>query len=255
MRATDEKRWQALALAVRREVTRHFPDWTGGNAHDPGMTLLELFAFLADNLLFRSRSIGARERAALAQRLAHVAATLTTRGPAGAPRNAEGLLRVNYFSGQLLGVDDLTDEQNYVREKFRRHNRRLHGSGIVTGLGASIDRRGGGARVVVAPGFALDPLGEEIDVPRRTSLPLPGKGKALFVQIRYVERHGRAVPAPGSADSSGEPPYSRVEETFEISIAPARDPRAVAIARLTRVRRDWLLDRRFETPRVPPGSG
>jgi hypothetical protein len=48
---------------------------------------------------------------------------------------------------------------------------------------------------------------------------------------------------------------TRVEETFEISIAPARDPMAVTIARLTRIARDWVLDRRFETPRVPPASG
>ena len=180
----DDKRWRALAQAVRREVVRRFPDWTGGNAHDPGVTLIELFTFLAENLLYRP--IGARQRTAVARRLVGVAGVLATIGVERAERTAEGPLRVNYFFGQLLDVDDFTAEQNYVREKFRRRNRRLHGSGIVTGLDVSTDRRGGGARVVVAPGFALDRRGEEIEVPRRTALALPATGTALFVHLRYA---------------------------------------------------------------------
>ncbi len=252
MRVTDEKRWRALAQAVRREVVRRFPDWTGGNAHDPGITLIELFAFLAENQLFRP--IDARQRTAVARRLVGVASALATTGVERAERTGEGPLRVNYFFGQLLDVDDFTTEQNYFRGKFRRHNRRLHGWGTVTGLGVSIDRRGGGARVVVAPGFALDPRGEEIEVPRRTSRPLPAKGTALFVHLRYAERPRRPAPAPGNRVAPG-PTHSRVEETFEISLAPARDTKAVALARLTRVGRKWVLDRRFEPPRVAPGSG
>jgi hypothetical protein len=250
MPETDEKRWQGLAQSVRREVARRFPGWTGGNAHDPGITLMELFAFLADNLLSRSRPIGARERAAVAQRLASVAATLATSAVGSAARTGEGLLRVNYYFGQLLDVDDFTVEQDYVREKFRRHNRRLHGAGIVTGLGVSIDRRGGGARVVIAPGFALSPLGEEIDVRRRVSRPLPTKGKALFVLVRFAERPCRPAPALGSGAGSGAPSFTRVEETSEVSLAPAADAQAVSIARLTRTNAAWALDRRFEPART-----
>jgi hypothetical protein len=47
-----------------------------------------------------------------------------------AVRDEDGLLRVNYFFGQVLGVD-FTAEQNYLREKFRRLNRLLHG--VVSG--------------------------------------------------------------------------------------------------------------------------
>ena len=249
----DDKRWRALAQAVRREVVRRFPDWTGGNAHDPGVTLIELFTFLAENLLYRP--IGARRRTAVARRLVGVASVLATIGVERAERTAEGPLRVNYFFGQLLDVDDFTAEQNYVREKFRRRNRRLHGSGIVTGLDVSTDRRGGVARVVVAPGFALDRRGEEIEVPRRTALALPTKGTALFVHLRYAERLRRPTPALGKSRPTEARPYSRVEETFEISLAPSRDARAVTLARLTRVRRNWILDPRFEPPRLGPGSG
>ncbi|MET0620710.1 MAG: hypothetical protein ABW056_10550 [Thermoanaerobaculia bacterium] len=249
----DDKRWRALAQAVRREVVRRFPDWTGGNAHDPGVALIELFTFLAENLLYRP--IGAGRRTAVARRLVGIASALATTGAERAERTSEGPLRVNYFFGQLLDVDDFTAEQSYVREKFRRRNRRLHGWGIVTGLDVSTDRRGGGARAVVAPGFALDRRGEEIEVPRRTALALPAKGTALFVQVRYAERLRRPTPALGKLRPTEGRPYSRVEETFEISLAPSRDARSVTLARLTRARRRWTLDPRFEPPRLAPGSG
>jgi hypothetical protein len=42
--------------------------------------------------------------------------------------------RLNYFFGQLLGVDDFQSEQAYFREKQRLHNRCLHGYGTVCGL-------------------------------------------------------------------------------------------------------------------------
>lgn len=42
--------------------------------------------------------------------------------------------RLNYFYGQLLGVQDFRDEQRYFLEKMRLHNRCLHGYGAVCGL-------------------------------------------------------------------------------------------------------------------------
>ncbi|MGT2476686.1 hypothetical protein [Paraburkholderia terrae] len=44
------------------------------------------------------------------------------------------LRRLNYFFGQMLGVDDFRSEQNYFREKHKLHNRCLHGYGTVCGL-------------------------------------------------------------------------------------------------------------------------
>jgi hypothetical protein len=48
--------------AVRRQPRS--PDWTGANAHDPGPTLLELFAFLGEALDYRQSR--RRRRLALA---------------------------------------------------------------------------------------------------------------------------------------------------------------------------------------------
>ena len=230
MAVMDEKRWRALAQAIRREVGRHFPEWTGGTGHDPGVTLVELFAFLAENLLYRSEPAAARKHAAvLAQK-------------------SEALLRVNYFAGQLLEAGDFVAEQGYVRGKHRRRNRWLHGAGVVSGLDVSIGRTQGAARVVVAPGFALDPRGEEIEVPRRISLVLPTKGKSLFVLVRYSERLLRPATVVGSGSKTKS--WTRVEETFELSLAPAASANAVQLARITRSRGKWVLDPRFRPARA-----
>lgn len=44
------------------------------------------------------------------------------------------LKRLNYFFGQMLGVNDFRTEQHYFREKLKLHNRCLHGYGTVCGL-------------------------------------------------------------------------------------------------------------------------
>src|SRR5574341_1552864 len=44
------------------------------------------------------------------------------------------LRRLNYFFGQMLGVDDFRSEQSYFREKHKLHSRCLHGYGTVCGL-------------------------------------------------------------------------------------------------------------------------
>jgi hypothetical protein len=42
--------------------------------------------------------------------------------------------RLKYSYGQMLGADDFLTEQNFFREKFKLHNRCLHGYGTVCGL-------------------------------------------------------------------------------------------------------------------------
>lgn len=44
------------------------------------------------------------------------------------------LRRLQYFFGQMLGVNDFRSEQQYFREKLKLHNRCFHGYGTVCGL-------------------------------------------------------------------------------------------------------------------------
>jgi predicted phage baseplate assembly protein len=49
----DDRRFQDLLDEARRNIPRYCPEWTDHNLSDPGITLLELFAWLTDLLLYR----------------------------------------------------------------------------------------------------------------------------------------------------------------------------------------------------------
>jgi predicted phage baseplate assembly protein len=49
----DDRRFQDLVSAARARVTRTCPEWTEHNVSDPGITLIELFAWMTDMLVYR----------------------------------------------------------------------------------------------------------------------------------------------------------------------------------------------------------
>jgi hypothetical protein len=53
----DDRSFQQLVREALARVPVHTPEWTNLNESDPGVTILELFAFLTDNLLYRSNRI------------------------------------------------------------------------------------------------------------------------------------------------------------------------------------------------------
>jgi hypothetical protein len=53
----DDRSWQQLREELVRRIPVYTPEWTDHNPSDPGVTLLELFAFLGENLLFRFNQI------------------------------------------------------------------------------------------------------------------------------------------------------------------------------------------------------
>jgi hypothetical protein len=58
----DDRRYQDLLDEALARIPVHNPDWTNFNKSDPGVTLLELFAFLTENLLYRGNLIPERNR-------------------------------------------------------------------------------------------------------------------------------------------------------------------------------------------------
>jgi hypothetical protein len=75
-----------------------------------------------------------------------------------------------YYPRQLITPDDLTLEQDYFRDRMRRHNRLLHGWGVVCGaLVCPVTTTGTNGvislspwQVLVQPGYILGPYGDEI---------------------------------------------------------------------------------------------
>jgi hypothetical protein len=153
------------------------------------------------------------------------------------------LERVRYFSRQLLTADDLCAEQDYFREKLRRHNRYLHGWGVV--CGCEVEPAGGakGTRVRVCPGYAISPAGDEICIGDAVEVdlrlgaqaqpcavqPCPPLGEPpadkggernAYIAVRYAECYSRPLrvfPAGCGCDEMG-CEYSRVRESFEIKV-------------------------------------
>lgn len=118
--------------------------------------------------------------------------------------------RPHFFTGQLLTADDLAQEQDYYRGKFRLHNRFLHGWGIVSGLSVSVD---GGTTAVVSPGLAIDCAGNELVLDSREQLLLAGLKGRHYVTIRCQETLAGQLPS-----QQGESEYSRVREAVRIEL-------------------------------------
>lgn len=245
MHKLSDTQWKSLSSALAREVTRLAPDWTAHNTHDPGITVLELLAYALTDLQYRG-PLDASGRA-LARRVARLAESLAA--TAAAEDCPPGVQRVNFFFGHQLSADDLMAEQEYHRAKTHRRNRLLHGAGVVAGLGVTLERTGSAARVVIAPGLALNTQGEEIEVSAATPLPLPVARGSLLVLLHYAERPCRPVPAP-TTDPDVPTLFSRTTETFTARLAPDADETAVALARVKVSRGRWMLDRKFKAAKA-----
>lgn len=58
----DDRRYQDLLDEAVARIPVHNPEWTNFNRSDPGVTLIEVFAFLTENLLYRANQIPERNR-------------------------------------------------------------------------------------------------------------------------------------------------------------------------------------------------
>ena len=55
--AIDDRRFQDLVRDALARVPVHTPEWTQLGESDPGVTLVELFAFLTESLLYRANRV------------------------------------------------------------------------------------------------------------------------------------------------------------------------------------------------------
>jgi len=65
----DDRRYDDLVEELLARVPAHTPEWTPRQTGDPGRTLIELFAWLADTVLYRANLIPERQRLAFLQLL------------------------------------------------------------------------------------------------------------------------------------------------------------------------------------------
>ena len=171
------------------------------------------------------------------------------------------LKRVRYFIGQVLGVDEFLGEQNYFREKSRRHNRFLHGLGVVCGL----EVKPGKDLLVIHPGLALNCKGDEIVVPQPVEMALPESRRSVYLTMHYAERETDPIPAVGTEEKVQN---SRLEETYELAYLaenpcpghrrkksqclPCGKSHGIPLAKMVYRAGRWRIDRRFRRPQVFP---
>jgi hypothetical protein len=232
---------RALVAAIESIVEQTQPNWTRSNDADPGITLIELFAWVAEGLLFRSGGYSERRRKAVLDAAADAVALADA-----CATEREPLKRPSYFAGRLLDAATLQSEQDYLREKHRRHNRKLHGSGIVSGLEVRVNAIAGsdGDCIVVEPGYAIDRYGEEIAVSECVRLALPADGDVTYVSLRYWDHPCAEVPSQGALE------VGCIEEACAIAILRDVLPLALEIARLIRLDGRWTVDPAFIRARV-----
>jgi hypothetical protein len=159
--------------------------------------------------------------------------------------NGTSLERTRFFPRQLITPDDLTQDQVYFRDKMRRHNRLLHGWGVVCGL--RVRRGSGDCEIDVEHGYALSPQGDEILVGDTVTMDLCREdidgngvsacgsaldpwcndirvsrrpGEPLYIAIRYDECHSRPVRVQsngcGCAEEACE--HSRIREGYALKV-------------------------------------
>lgn len=183
---------------------------------------------------------------------------MTSTVPCGMPACDTSVAeRPRYFPRQILTPDDLTLEQEYFRNKLRRHNRIMHGWGVVCGARICPVLQPGPSPnapssyqpwiVSVSSGYVLGPYGDEIvlDCCRTINLQTSGATgitgepcvepvdpwcsevfvqrdtpATLYIAVKYKEcktRPVRVQPAGCGCDDSS-CEYSRLRDGYEIGV-------------------------------------
>jgi len=155
-----------------------------------------------------------------------------------------GLERTRFFSRQIVTPDDLTQDQIYFREKSKRHNRMLHGWGVV--CGACVRRGTTDCDVIIEPGYILGPYGDEIVIDRDTVIdicklgtgeqdgccgdeldPWCSDGRStctqgtLYLAVKYSECKSRPVRGGGGCGcgcDEGDCEYSRIRDSYTVKL-------------------------------------
>jgi hypothetical protein len=241
----DEQQRQLVSELVAA-AKRFAPDWTSHARSDPGITLLDLFAWLCEVIDYQLD----RASDSKTDLLKHLIAKLLAMCPGTC--TTSDLTRPRFFNGQLLTAADLQAEQDYSRKMMRRHNRCLCGTGIVTGLRVAPDSSLSTKDkpvITVAPGCAIAPDGQQLSVCEALRCVLRARCSAGYVMLQYFERAIDPVPTP-----AGPPEFSRIEEGVAVAFEEKPLGQGVAIARLKRKYGRWILDRQFHPRRVKLAS-
>jgi hypothetical protein len=177
------------------------------------------------------------------------------------------LKRLRFFPGQVLTAESFELEQQYFREKLKRHNRTLHGFGIVSGLKVIVQS----GQIIVEPGLALDCEGNELVVSSTQTVvaaPTTDGRQSAYVCVSYVEEPTDDIPQanePAASTENGSAP-STITERVAVVLAHENcnrghrhlrarwlacgKPHALTIAKLKPSSQGWRAERGYRPPMI-----
>jgi predicted phage baseplate assembly protein len=128
--ALDDLRFQHLVSEARTRIAHYSPEWTEHNVSDPGITLIELFAWFTDVLLYRINRIPDRLHLALLElvgvtpappQLARVGVRFTFDGPVGGTIPADTEVSAPRTAGQDAVVFRTSESLTLPRGELSVH--------------------------------------------------------------------------------------------------------------------------------------
>lgn len=123
-----------------------------------------------------------------------------------------GPKRLNYYDGQLLLSEGLREEQMYFLHKLRQQNRAHFSTGVIKGLTLTCSQH----LVTVSPGFAMDGVGQLVELAAPCSFELPGKDGTWEIIIELVEEKCNSSWWSDEFAPQGEQQFSSIQETVKI---------------------------------------
>lgn len=160
--------------------------------------------------------------------------------------------RVNYYAGKMLTPEDFKTDQQYFKDRMKLHNRFLHGYGTVSGLGVSIADKSTEA-LVVSLGYAIDPDGNDVILPKDMLGSFPSAGIAAYLVLCWAEREVDLIPFLYSSSEGEQLVASRIEEYAVLKYETDKrkaDQTGVVLARLKKIRGKWKIDKQFRARRI-----
>src|SRR5438477_2010121 len=98
----DDRRYLQLVDESLARIPVHTPEWTNFNQSDPGVTLIQVFAFLTESLLYRCNQIPERNRKKFLQLLGV---------PLNPASSARGLVSLSNDRGPLETITLSEDQE------------------------------------------------------------------------------------------------------------------------------------------------
>ena len=180
----DDRRFQDLVSEARLRITRSCPEWTEHNVSDPGITLIELFAWMTEMTIYRLNRVPDKLHVTLLELLGHPA----RRPELGRHRRA---LPARRAADRAAGDPRRRDRGEHPAHRARRRGhlpgaRGLHDPGRqAVRLRPAAGRPGQGHRRRRRRGA---PPGRR---PRRVRQPAGGRRRAV-PRLRRADRPARA---------------------------------------------------------------